>query len=1661
MRRRVTRKTMARLLRPAVERVEARVLLATFMVTNTNDDTNMGSLRWAIGQSNATPGGNTIDFDIAPVSGPRVATIDVLSALPTITVPVYIDGFSEQNDDVSNVPEIEINGANAGKGVDGLDVTAGLTTIGGLDVDQFSGEGINLSKAGGNIIAGNFIGTNLAGTVAEGNGLDGILVQVNSNNNQIAANLISGNTMNGVYLNGQLFGANNPVTSGNLIGGNLIGTDATGEVTLGNGKDGIYVQNAPQTTIGGTAAFDRNVISGNTNGMELYDNSDNSVIEGNYIGTDATGSVALGNGPTGAVLGDGIVLKGMSNSTIGGTVPGSGNVISGNGNYGIDSFVIGSGNIAIQGNLIGTDATGTKPLGNGYTSLVGSGVFIWGESNVTIGGSTAGAGNVISSNVHEGITTFADGPGLLIEGNDIGTDATGKLNLGNGGDGVDATYPGITIGGLQPQDANVIANNGYTAVFDHDGVKVTANDTSVLSNSIYNSMNLGIDLNGGNNGQAAPVLTSAVSLGTSSTIIGSLTAAAGSYTLQFFSTPSLNPSGNAEGETLLGTANVTVVGASGNFSLVLPSGFAAGSLITATATDSAGNTSQFSLPVTATGSGTGGGAPPTITASAMPSSVPAGQDVTDTFTITNPYTVDDGGLIFSDPIPAGTTFVSGTTSTGATVLLAGGVATAVIGALPALESITVNIVLATSIASIPSFTNVGEISTTSPPVASSASVTNDVTSSADLSVSIAGPSGATLVGQKLTYVVKVTNSGPSVATGVILTDTLPTGTTLSSAIPNSGPSPVTSMGEVTDDYGTLAPGASFTLTIVVTAGANSAPQATDTASVMNPNETDPNSANNTMFATATVTPTADVSVTVVPSAGTVNVGDELTYQVTVANNGPSPATGVTLTDTLPPNVTFVSAVSNSGPSPTQSSGVVSDAIGALADHGLVVVTIIVRPTGFAASTITDSAKVMANEADVAAFNNTTVAATNVTPAADLAILKTSAAPSSVALGGSVAITIVATNNGPSAATGAAVTDTLPSGLTFVSGSVAGGTVTDLGGVVTANLGNLVSGGVSVVTIVATASAVGTFTTTSTVASPTVNDPVPGNDTGAATVTVTPQSDLAVVLGSSAASAFTGDPLTYTAVVTNNGPSPATNVVFTDPLFAGASFQSVEANQVFGTAVNGLVTMPLGTIASGASVTVVLVVVPTQPGVVTNTGTVTTTQPDPNPGNNVSSVTTTVISAYRLIQFASPTYSATETGGFATIALNRSGDLLGDLTVNFSTVGGGDATPGLDYQPVSYTVYFPQGVTQEFATVPVLVDPYDNHDESVTLQLANPTSGAILQLGPPASTAPTTATLQIVDVNPVLDGPTVTDLKLIGPVNAVTSIEVDTSGNLNPSTATLATNYSITALGGVKGGLAAGTVVPVSLATYNTSTGAVTLTLAAPLSANEFFQVDVNGSRPGAVTDRAGNPLNSVQGSAPGSDYLLQVVRGTNINYRDENGTPVTLKLTGPGALDLDRSVNGQVQRLQVVGAAGRKTTVSGTVHSASHRTTIGSILGLGQFGSIQMKLTTPPFYVTNVTYPNAKSLVDAPAVDSLIAPAPKKPAPKTKAKSTASVAQQSHAVMAQAVVAPKPPTRKVAPKVVHKVVPKVAPKAIPLKVKPVVSTAKHPHAATPKGKTAR
>ena len=465
----------------------------------------------------------------------------------------------------------------------GIDNAVGGTAVEARNVIAGNqGDGVQIISANttGNVVEGNFIGTDATGSRGLGNGSNGVEINLSTNNTvggtaPGAGNLLSGNTGYGVALAG----------AGNRVEGNLIGTDFTGTLALGNGSfgtGGVFL-GAWNNTVGGTSAGARNVISGNSFYGILVNTSSGNLMQGNFIGTDITGTQPLGNG------GIGVFLGAVGENTIGGATPGAGNVISANQLDGIG--ITGNANV-VQGNFIGTDVTGRASLGNGQR-----GVYLDRAALNTIGGTAPGAGNLISGNASDGLQLRGSGNNL-IQGNRIGTDSAGTGALPNGGSGIvlfNAIFQasGNTIGGTTAGAANVIA---FDAV---DGVRISGGTgNAIRRNAIFgHDTGLGIELvNGGNNGQAYPELTSAVSDATSTTVEGTLTSTPSTtFTVEFFADTVCNPSGYGEGERFLGATTVTTDAAGqGAFTFTVAIPVDPGQFVAATATDPAGNTSQFS-----------------------------------------------------------------------------------------------------------------------------------------------------------------------------------------------------------------------------------------------------------------------------------------------------------------------------------------------------------------------------------------------------------------------------------------------------------------------------------------------------------------------------------------------------------------------------------------------------------------------------------------------------------------------------------------------------------------------------------------------------------------------------------------------------------------------------------------------------------------------------------------------------------------------------------------------------------------------------------------------------------------------------------------------------------------------------------------------------------
>ncbi len=523
---------------------------ATFTVTNTNDS-GAGSLRQAILSHNATAGGNTINFNI---SGSPPFTINFLSSLPTITTNgLLIDATTQPG--FAGVPNVVLNSNGASNGPEGISIFSDNNVVRGLVITKMGGPGIIVGDTAisaetydNNIFEGNYIGIGANGTGTQqttGNAGQGIIMR-RSNNNLIggtvpaARNVISANAGEIATGDGGLSGD----PSGNIIRGNYIGTDATGTQSLNTNGGGISFSARTSFIVGGTIAGARNIISGNTSGISLG-NSSSGLVQGNYIGTDATGTISARNGV-------GIAGSNCGNAvSIGGTTPAAGNVISGNTSIGINS---GGGcsnmsnGLTIQGNYIGTRADGTSPLPN-QTGIRIEAAFI--RDVTVVGGTTPGTGNIIAFNSQFGVNVTGapspDSGGGTILGNSIYSND--DLGVGTGL-GIDISPNGVNLN--DPGDADI----------------------------------------GPNGLQNFPVLNSANSA-TGNTIVNFSFSSKTNmqYRVEFFANPSCDPTGFGEGKNYLGTKSVTT-DAGGNVTddFSIPATSVDVSFITATATANTGIT---------------------------------------------------------------------------------------------------------------------------------------------------------------------------------------------------------------------------------------------------------------------------------------------------------------------------------------------------------------------------------------------------------------------------------------------------------------------------------------------------------------------------------------------------------------------------------------------------------------------------------------------------------------------------------------------------------------------------------------------------------------------------------------------------------------------------------------------------------------------------------------------------------------------------------------------------------------------------------------------------------------------------------------------------------------------------------------------------------------
>lgn len=561
----------------------------TYVVTST-DDAGPGTLRAAIIAANAHPGHDTITFQIP---GPGPHTIRPTSWLPELYEAVTVDATTQTG--YAGTPLVELDGQSAGGGVIGLRLFGGWSEVRGLCVNRFSGGGLHLAYGGDNRIAGCFIGTDLSGTRAP-MPFQGCYcyagITVDSTGNVIGGtdaadrNLLSGYDT-GVWIRGRE----------NRVVGNYIGTDVTGTLALKNDR-GIYIEGAQANQIGGAEAGARNLVSGNNIGVAVYGQGNR--VQGNLIGTDASGLLALPNS-------QGLTLYFATESVIGGTAPGEGNVISGNSTA---VEVRQSERNLLQGNLIGLNALGTAAVPGSGAGIT----FYENNADNRIGGVESGAGNVLAGLGWRAI--YLSGAGVVrttIQGNRLGTDATGSTAIPNlEGVFLDNGASQNVIGGIAVGAGNVITATQAPGIVINDAATLgnAVRGNAIFNNGVADPSFLGLDLGydgvtlndagdgdtGPNLRQNHPELLSASAAPGNLMIEGTLDSTPNTtFAVDFYANAGCDPTGYGEGQVYLGSTEIAT-GAGGLAYLLvnLDTTVPPGQFLTATATDPAGNSSEFS-----------------------------------------------------------------------------------------------------------------------------------------------------------------------------------------------------------------------------------------------------------------------------------------------------------------------------------------------------------------------------------------------------------------------------------------------------------------------------------------------------------------------------------------------------------------------------------------------------------------------------------------------------------------------------------------------------------------------------------------------------------------------------------------------------------------------------------------------------------------------------------------------------------------------------------------------------------------------------------------------------------------------------------------------------------------------------------------------------------
>ena len=498
----------------------------------------------------------------------------------------------------------------------------------------------------------------------------------------------------------------------------------------------------------------------------------------------------------------------------------------------------------------------------------------------------------------------------------------------------------------------------------------------------------------------------------------------------------------------------------------------------------------------------------------------------------------------------------------------------------------------------------------------------------DLGISKTGSADQAVAGTNFSYTLSVNNGGPSMARNVVVTDSLPTGVTLVSAVDDNGNDCIGAT-ELNCNLGMMAVSSVSTITIEVSVDSAKSGILLNSAGVTS-DSTDPNPANDQATEQTPVIGVADLGIIKTDSVDPIAAGTTLTYLIAVNNEGPSDASAVVVTDTLPGGVSFVSAVSSQGQdclvvgvSPTT----VICALGDLIDGASATVTIVVDVESSQTEPLQNSANVGSTMIDPNPLNNIDSEVTGVVAWADLVIGKDSA-PSPVLAGELLTYTITVSNTGPSDATGVEVIDNLPGDVVIESAVASQGPGCTGVTTILCDLESLSLNASAGITIVVKVDpfASGRIENLANVSGD-QSDPNSQNNSVVEFSIVTVESDLGMRKIGLPNPVVAGTHLTYTLSISNSGPSAAMNVIVTDSLPPGTIYVSSTTSLGTGCLATGNeVTCDLATLLVESVVTATLVVDVESwtTGVLSNSAIVTSDSVDPNPANDGATESSLVV-----------------------------------------------------------------------------------------------------------------------------------------------------------------------------------------------------------------------------------------------------------------------------------------------------------------------------------------------------------------------------------------------------------------------------------------------------